>query len=134
MRILFVVCGEGLGHASRCINLGHYLEQRGHSVSFVAYGKSYDFFHDHGCTNVYRGEREVYLEGANGFFSLKKTLWCSKWTTLNLARSGLRVRRLIREHIGRIDFFSFQCDFAAGMFAKTDFHSFPGFNCHLFLQ
>jgi UDP-N-acetylglucosamine--N-acetylmuramyl-(pentapeptide) pyrophosphoryl-undecaprenol N-acetylglucosamine transferase len=98
MRILFVVCGEGLGHASRCINIGHFLEQRGHSVSFVAYGKSYDFFHDHGCTNVYRGEREVCLEGANGFFSLKKTLWHSKWTALNLARSGFRARRLIREH------------------------------------
>jgi uncharacterized protein (TIGR00661 family) len=55
MRILFVVCGEGLGHSSRCIHLGHYLEQQGHSVSFLAYGKSYDFFHDHGCVTVYRG-------------------------------------------------------------------------------
>ena len=97
MRILFVVCGEGLGHSSRCIHLGHYLEQHGHSVSFVAYGKSYDFFHDHGCINVFRGEREVCLEGENGFFSLKKTLWCSKWAALNLIRSGLRVRRLIIE-------------------------------------
>lgn len=98
MRILFVVCGEGLGHSSRCIHLGHYLEQQGHSVSFVAYGKSYDFFHDHGCITVYRGEREVCLEGENGFFSLKKTLWCSRWIALNLVRSGLRVTRLIREH------------------------------------
>jgi uncharacterized protein (TIGR00661 family) len=101
MRILFVVCGEGLGHSSRCIHLGHYLEQQGHSVSFLAYGKSYDFFHDHGCVTVYRGEREVCLEGENGFFSLKKTLWCSRWIALNMVRSGLRVRRLIREH--RID-------------------------------
>ncbi len=97
MRILFVVCGEGLGHSSRCIHLGHYLEQQGHSVSFVAYGKSYDFFRDHGCVNVFRGEREVCLEGENGFFSLKKTLWCSKWAAFNLIRSGLRVRRLIIE-------------------------------------
>jgi len=98
MRILFVVCGEGLGHSSRCIHLGHYLEQNGHSVSFLAYGKSYDFFHDHGCINLYRGEREACLEGENGFFSLKKTLLCSKWLALNLVRSGLRVRRLIMEH------------------------------------
>ena len=97
MRILFVVCGEGLGHTSRCIHLGHYLEQQGHSVSFLAYGKSYDFFRDHGCTRVYRGEREVCLEGENGFFSLKKTLWCSRWIVINMVRSGLRVRRLIRE-------------------------------------
>ena len=97
MRILFVVCGEGLGHSSRCIHLGHYLEQHGHSVIFLAYGKSYDFFHDHGCTAVFRGQREVCLEGENGFFSLKKTLWCSRWVFLNMVRSALIVRRLIAE-------------------------------------
>ena len=86
MQILFVVCGEGLGHSSRCIHLGHYLEQQGHSVNFLAYGKSYDFLHDHGCTAVYRGKREVCLEGENGFFSLKKTLWCSRWITFNMIR------------------------------------------------
>ncbi|MFZ1126868.1 glycosyltransferase family protein [Methanoregula sp.] len=101
MRILFVVCGEGLGHSSRCIHLGHYLEQHGHSVSYLAYGKSYDFFHDHGCVTVFLGQREVCLEGENGFFSLKKTLWCSRWIALNMIRSALRVRRLIREQ--RID-------------------------------
>src|SRR5208337_455898 len=101
MRILFVVCGEGLGHSSRCIHLGHYLEQHGHSVSYLAYGKSYDFFHDHGCVTVFLGQREVCLEGENGFVSLKKTLWCSRWIALNMIRSALRVRRLIREQ--RID-------------------------------
>jgi uncharacterized protein (TIGR00661 family) len=98
MRILFVVCGEGLGHSSRCIHLGHFLEQEGHFVSFLAYGKSYDFFHDHGFNEVYLAEREVCLEGENGFFSLKKTLWCSRWIALNLVRSGMRVRRLIKEY------------------------------------
>ena len=97
MRILFVVCGEGLGHASRSVHLGHYLQQRGHAVHFVAYGKSYDFLANHGCTNLHRGYREVCLEGENGFFSLKKTLWCSKWIALNMARSAIRVRRFIRE-------------------------------------
>lgn len=100
MRILFVVCGEGLGHSSRCIQLGHCLEQHGHSVSYMAYGKSYDFLHDHGCTSVYEGFREVCLDGTDGFFSLKKTLLCSKWIPLALVRSSLRVRRLIlREKI-----------------------------------
>ncbi len=98
---MFVVCGEGFGHASRCIHLGHYLEQHGHSVSYLAYGKSYDFFRDHGCINMYRGAREVCIDGENGFFSLKKTLICSKWVVFNLIRSGLRVRRMIIEH--RID-------------------------------
>lgn len=97
MRILFVVCGEGLGHSSRCIHLGHYLELHGHTISYLAYGKSFDFFHDHGCTNVFKGYREVCLEGKNGFFSLGRTLWCSKGVLLNTVRSGLRVRQIIRE-------------------------------------
>ncbi|MDD1701388.1 MAG: glycosyltransferase [Methanoregula sp.] len=97
MRILFVVCGEGLGHSSRCLHIGHYLEQQGHSVSFIAYGKSYDFFRDHGCVNVTRGCREVCLEGINGFFSLKKTLVCSKGIIFNMLRSFLRVGLLARK-------------------------------------
>lgn len=101
MRILFVVCGEGLGHASRCLTLGNYLELHGHSVSFLAYGKSYQFFRDHGCTSVYPGVREVCLEGENGFFSLKRTLMCSKWLAFNIIRSGFRVMRMISRH--RID-------------------------------
>ena len=48
MKILFVVCGEGLGHASRCLHLGHYLQQQGHAIHFAGYGKSYDFLDQHG--------------------------------------------------------------------------------------
>jgi uncharacterized protein (TIGR00661 family) len=95
MRILFVVCGEGLGHSSRCIHLGHYLQQHGHTVHFVAYGKSYDFINEHGCSNLHRGQREVCLEGENGFFSLKKTLWYSKWILVDMVRSVLRIWYLI---------------------------------------
>ena len=98
MKILFVVCGEGLGHASRCLHLGHYLYQQGHTVHFAGYGKSYNFMEQHQCSNLHRTHREVCLEGENGFFSLKKTLWCSKWIMYDMMRSILSVRRLIREH------------------------------------
>lgn len=98
MKILFVVCGEGLGHASRSLHLGHYLQQEGHTVHFAGYGKSYDFMSQHGCSNLHRVPREVWLEGENGFFSLKKTLWYSKFIVLDMIRSGLAVRKLIREH------------------------------------
>ncbi len=98
MNILFVVCGEGLGHASRCLHLGHYIQQQGHTVHFAAYGKSYDFMDEHRCSNLHRTQREVFLEGEDGFFSLKKTLWCSKWIAINMVRSVLSVRRLIRSH------------------------------------
>jgi uncharacterized protein (TIGR00661 family) len=98
MKILFVVCGEGLGHASRCLHLGHYLQQQGHTVHFAAYGKSYDFIDQHGCSNLHRTPREVCLEGEDGFFSLKKTLWCSKWIAADMVRSLLNVRKIIRNH------------------------------------
>ena len=98
MKILFVVCGEGLGHASRCLHLGHYLQQQGHTIHFAGYGKSYTFMEKHKCRNIHRTHREVCLEGENGFFNLKKTLWCSKWIIPNMMRSVLNVRRLIREH------------------------------------
>jgi len=97
MKILFVVCGEGLGHASRSLHLGHYLQQQGHSVHFAGYGKSYDFMNEHGCTLLHRVPREVWLEGENGFFSLKKTLWYSKSLAFDIIRSALTVRQLIRK-------------------------------------
>jgi UDP-N-acetylglucosamine--N-acetylmuramyl-(pentapeptide) pyrophosphoryl-undecaprenol N-acetylglucosamine transferase len=98
MNFLFVVCGEGLGHASRCLHLGHYFQQQGQTVHFAAYGKSFDFISQHGCSNVHRTFREVCLEGVNGFFSLKETLWCSRWIVLNMVYSGLRVGQLIRKY------------------------------------
>ncbi|MFA4826548.1 MAG: glycosyltransferase family protein [Methanoregula sp.] len=99
MKILFVVCGEGLGHASRCLHLGHYMQQQlGHTIHFAGYGKSYDFMKQHRCTHLHYTPREVCLEGEEGFFSLKKTLWYSKWIVLDMIRSTLSIRKLIIEH------------------------------------
>ena len=109
MKILFVVCGEGLGHASRCLHLGHYMQQQGHTIHFASYGKSYDFMQQHGCTNLHKTQREVYLEGDEGFFSLKKTLMFSKWIPYNLLKSAVRVRRLLKVH-------SFDCVVCDTMF------------------
>jgi uncharacterized protein (TIGR00661 family) len=98
MKILFVVCGEGLGHASRCLHLGHYLQLQGITVHFAGYGKSYDFMAQHGCTKLHYTPREVCLEGEAGFFSLKKTLWCSRTIVIDLLKSVINVRRLICAH------------------------------------
>lgn len=98
MNVLFIVCGEGLGHASRCLHLGHYIQQQGHTVHFAAYGKSYDFMDQHGCSNLHHTPREVCLEGKDGFFSLKKTLWYSKWIPFNMLFSFLSACRLIRKN------------------------------------
>jgi uncharacterized protein (TIGR00661 family) len=42
-KILYGVCGEGLGHASRSRILIRYLKKQHHEVSIVAGGKAYDF-------------------------------------------------------------------------------------------
>jgi len=98
MNILFIICGEGLGHSSRCLHLGHYIQQQGHTVHYAAYGKSYDFMDQHGCSNLHHTPREVCLEGKEGFFSLKKTLWCSKWISFNMVFSFLAACRHIRKY------------------------------------
>lgn len=97
MRVLFVICGEGLGHTSRCLHLGHYLQQHGHEVHFAGYGKSYDFMEQHLCINLHVISREVSLEGEGGFFSLKKTLWESKWILRDMLKSYLDVRALLNK-------------------------------------
>jgi len=98
MKILFVVCGEGLGHSSRCLHLGHFMEEQGHNVHFAGYGKSYDFMSQHGCRVLHRVRREVCLQGKGGFFSMKRTLWHSKFLLIDLIRSAGRVALLIHEH------------------------------------
>ena len=40
MKILILICGEGLGHTSRCIALGKEFLTAGHEVHFGAYGYS----------------------------------------------------------------------------------------------
>ena len=72
--------------------------KQGHTIHFAGYGKSYDFLRQQGGSTLHRVHREVCLEGENGFFSLKKTIWSSKWIIPDTIRSGLKVRRLIREH------------------------------------
>ena len=58
MKVLFVVCGEGLGHASRCIHLGHYMQEQGHVIHFASYGRSYDFLYKQDGFYLHRALRE----------------------------------------------------------------------------
>ena len=98
MNILFVVCGEGLGHASRTVELAKYLEKHDFSCHIATYGKSYEFVKRQGISHIHRVTREVTLDGECGFFSLSKTLWASKGVVLNLLHSMNEVRQLIRLH------------------------------------
>jgi UDP-N-acetylglucosamine--N-acetylmuramyl-(pentapeptide) pyrophosphoryl-undecaprenol N-acetylglucosamine transferase len=121
MKILFVVCGEGLGHASRSLHLGHFMQLQGHEIHFAGYGKSYDFMKQHGCKNLHYTPREVFLAGEDGFFSLKKTLWYSKWIVLDMANSALNVRRLIK----KFRFDCIVCDTMYGGLLAARFRKVP---------
>ena len=98
MRILLVVCGEGLGHASRSTKLARYLERFGHVCLFASYGKAYEFIKNQGIFSVTETYREVMLEGDGGYFSLSRTMWSSKGIMVALARSLKHIRSLIVEN------------------------------------
>jgi uncharacterized protein (TIGR00661 family) len=52
----------------------------------------------HACGHLHFTPREVFLIGENGFFSLKKTLWESRWIPWTLLKSAANVRRLLRDN------------------------------------
>lgn len=98
MKILFVICGEGLGHASRSLYLGNYLQISGYEVHYASYGKSFDFLKNLSSARLHETNREVYIEGEDGFFSLKKTLWYSKFIPYNMLRSFWNISSLIKTY------------------------------------
>jgi UDP-N-acetylglucosamine--N-acetylmuramyl-(pentapeptide) pyrophosphoryl-undecaprenol N-acetylglucosamine transferase len=118
MNILFVVCGEGLGHASRSLQIAKYLDECGYTTHIAAYGKAYDFLQRRGFTSLHKTVREVSLQGEEGLFSLSKTLWSSKGLMLNLWLSMKHVRNLIRSY--DIDIVCADTMYAAVMAAKLE--------------
>ncbi|MBT8508140.1 glycosyl transferase family 28 [Methanomicrobiaceae archaeon CYW5] len=100
MNVLFVVCGEGLGHTSRCLHTARYLEAHGFTCHFAAYDTSFRFLQRQGWQRLHRTPREVTLAGNNGFFTLTGTLNDSKGVPVNMYRSYRMVQDLIdAEHI-----------------------------------
>ncbi|MBN2110814.1 MAG: glycosyltransferase [Methanosarcinaceae archaeon] len=73
MKIMIFVCGEGLGHTSRCISLGKELTSAGHEVHFGAYGYSGDLIERKGYT-VHRIPSEVTLVGKAGTLNLRRSI------------------------------------------------------------
>ncbi len=95
--ILFFVCGEGLGHTSRCLKAAQYCETQGALCHLAAYGQSHTFLTKAGWPRLHTIPREVTLAGDMGLFSIKKTLWNAKGVPHDLARSFWRARALIGE-------------------------------------
>jgi uncharacterized protein (TIGR00661 family) len=73
MRTLILVCGEGLGHTSRCIALAKELVSAGHEVHFGAYGYSQELIERKGYA-VTAIPSEITLVGNAGTLDLKSSI------------------------------------------------------------
>src|SRR5512133_2137216 len=94
MRIMIFMCGEGLGHTSRCLALGKELLAAGHEIEFGAYGYSKDLVEKTG----YRAQEipsEIKLVGKAGGLDMAGSIEA----TLKNAQllGGPRVLKLIRD-------------------------------------
>jgi len=73
MKVLVFICGEGLGHTSRCIALGRELLAAGHEVYLGAYGYSKEFIERKGYKTV-EIPPEIKLVGESGSLNLKRSI------------------------------------------------------------
>lgn len=65
MKVMIFICGEGLGHTSRCLALGKELLAAGHEVDFGAYGYSKEMVEKSGY-KAYEIPSEIKLVGKAG--------------------------------------------------------------------
>ncbi|MFH0862141.1 MAG: glycosyltransferase [Candidatus Altiarchaeota archaeon] len=73
MRIFIPMCGEGLGHTSRCLALGSELAGAGHEVHFGAYGYSKTLIEKSGY-KAHEIPSEIKLVGKGGSLSMGKSV------------------------------------------------------------
>lgn len=96
MKILYGVCGEGRGHASRSRILIHYLQGKGHEVYIVAGGKAYAILSE-------EFNKILKIESPQGFYKenhvriLYTLLHTAYQTIVRVPVSFFKVRRLLRE-------------------------------------
>jgi uncharacterized protein (TIGR00661 family) len=96
MKILYGVCGEGLGHASRSRILIRYLQEHGFEVRIIAGGKAYTIL-----SKEFEGVLKV--ESPQGFYKSNQVrimytiLHTLYQTALHTPASFRNIRRLIKE-------------------------------------
>lgn len=73
MKLLLLMCGEGLGHTSRCLALGKEFLAAGHEVNFGAYKHSKKLIEKTGYM-AYEIPSEIRLAGETGVFDIKKSI------------------------------------------------------------
>ncbi|MCQ1534494.1 glycosyltransferase [Methanosarcina sp. KYL-1] len=73
MKIIIFMCGEGLGHTSRCLALGKELMSAGHEVHFGAYGYSKELVEKVGYA-AHEIPSEIKLVGKAGTLDFKGSI------------------------------------------------------------
>lgn len=97
VRILYGVCGEGQGHASRSRILIRYLQQQGHEVRIIAGGKAYMILSK-------EFDAVLQIESPQGFYTgnqvrILYTLLHTLYQTIaHTPVSFLKIRRLLKEY------------------------------------
>ena len=86
MKLLILICGEGLGHTSRCLGLGKEFRAAGHMVHFGVYGYSKELVEKTGY-QAYEISSEIKLVGDFGVFDIKKSI---KETLRKISPVGFR--------------------------------------------
>jgi uncharacterized protein (TIGR00661 family) len=93
MKILFFICGEGLGHTSRSLALGKELLTAGHAVDFGAYGYSKEMVENAGYL-AHEIPSEIKLVGKAGSLDFTGSIEATLKTADILG--GPKILKLIR--------------------------------------
>jgi uncharacterized protein (TIGR00661 family) len=96
MRVLFIPCGIGMGHASRSLALAEKMRKEGIEVMFASYGAGYDllkYFTDHRVVKL----PEIKFYGGSGELNFKYTAKKSIDAPFNFLKSIYSESRIIKE-------------------------------------
>jgi len=95
-KILYGVCGEGLGHASRSRILVNYLKKQNHEVRIVAGGKAYSLLSKE-LDHVYKSEWPMVLYKNNKVQIVHTLLRFIHRTIVGTTKNFFVIRKVIRE-------------------------------------
>jgi UDP-N-acetylglucosamine--N-acetylmuramyl-(pentapeptide) pyrophosphoryl-undecaprenol N-acetylglucosamine transferase len=73
MKTQIFMCGEGLGHTSRCLAVGERMVKEGHQIVYGAYGYSKKHIEEAGF-NVQEIPSEIKLVGKSGSLSMRESI------------------------------------------------------------
>ena len=96
VRILYGLCGEGLGHASRSRILINHLKKNGHDIRIVAGNKAYRYLSKE-FEHVYEIESAQFIYKGGQASLFRTILWTLYRTMVSTPHSFLKIKKIIKE-------------------------------------